>query len=179
MLRRVIKLRARKLTKHQLGASLIEVVIAIVVLGLVVASVPVAIMAVHNFQARQRELRYAENLARSEFEYIKSQPYIPAILGNTTEFEPNPLFNRFPSPYLDQTVMKAEEPQLGGTYFVNNYVYFVNPTTNEKFLATPQSIGNESGIQEILIRIWGVRGTDYVYIYELSDYKTATGAESQ
>jgi type II secretory pathway pseudopilin PulG len=171
MLRRVIKLRARKLTKHQLGASLIEVVIAIVVLGLVVASVPVAIMAVHNFQARQRELRIAENLARSEFEYIKSQPYIPAILGNSTEFEPNPYF-QFPSPYLDQTVMQAEEYRLGGTYFVNNYVYFVNPTTNEKFLATPQSIGNESGIQEIVIRVWGVRGTDYEPLYETSDYKT-------
>ena len=157
-------LRKKKLFRHERGATLTEVVIAIVVLGLVVASVPTAIIAVHNFQARQRELRYAENLARSEFEYIKSQPYIP---GNST------LFNRFPSPYEDQIVMQAEDYyRLGGTYFVNNYVYFVNPTTNEKFLATPQSIGNESGIQEILIRIWGVRGTDYVPIYELSDYKT-------
>ena len=167
MLKFVGWLRRSKFFGHELGASLIEVVIAIVVLGLVVASIPTAIIAVHNFQSRQRELRYAENLARSEFEYIKSQPYKP---GNST------LFNRFPSPYEDQTVMQAEDySRLGGTYFVNNYVYFVNPTTNERFLATPQSIGNESGIQEIVIWIWGVRGTDYVPIYTLSDYKTMTG----
>jgi type II secretory pathway pseudopilin PulG len=160
--------RIRKVaTGRSLGATLIEVIIAMVVLGLIVASVVTAIMAVHNFQARQRELRYAENLARSEFEYIKSQPYIP---GNST------LFNRFPSPYEDQTVMQVEDySRLGGTYFVDNYVYFVNPTTNEKFLATPQSIGNESGIQEIMIRIWGIRGTDYVPIYEYSNYKTMMG----
>jgi type II secretory pathway pseudopilin PulG len=162
MLRLIITLRARKLSRHQLGASLIEVVIAIVVLGLVVASVPAGVIAAINFQAREREVRIAENLARSEFEYIKSQPYIP---GNSS------LFNRFPSPYLDQDVMQAEEYRLGGSYFVNNYVYFVSLTTGEKFLATPQSIGNESGIQEIVIKVWGVRGGNYVSLYDTSDYK--------
>ena len=143
------------------GATLIEVVIAIVVLGLIVASIPTAIMAVHNFQSRQRELRIAENLARSEFEYIKSQPYIP---GNSALF-------KFPSPYLDQAVMQAEEYRLGGTYFVINYVYFVNG--NERVPATPESVGNESGMQEIVIRVWGVRGTDYEPLYEISNYKTS------
>jgi hypothetical protein len=158
MLRRIIRLRARKFSKHQLGASLTEVVIAIVVLGLVVASVPLAIMAVHNFQARQRELRYVENLARSEFEYIKSQEYVP---GNSSQF-------RFPSPYLDQAVMQAEEPSLGGTYYVRNEVYLVIPGN----LTTSQNPLDESGIQEIVIRIWGVRGTDYEPIYTYSNYKT-------
>jgi hypothetical protein len=160
MFKRIVRLRRSGSFKRELGASLIEVVIAIVVLGLVVASVPAAIMAVHNFQARQRELRYAENLARSDFEYIKSQPYVP---GNSSFFQ-------FPSPYEDQTVLQAEEPQLGGTYFVKNYVYFVNG--NGTFMATPKSVGNESGIQEILVRVWGIRGTDYEPIYEISDYKT-------
>lgn len=159
MLKFVGWLRRSKFFRHQLGASLIEVVIAIVVLGLVVASVPVAIMAVHNFQARQRELRFVENLAVSEFEYIKSQPYVPG--NDSYQF-------RFPSPYLDQTVMVAEEPSLGGTYYVRNEVFFVDPDS----LTTSQNPEDESGIQKILIRVWGVRGTGYVPIYELSDYKT-------
>jgi type II secretory pathway pseudopilin PulG len=167
-LKRIGWLRRRKIFRHERGATLIEVVIAIVVLGLVVASVPTAIMAVHNFQSRQRELRYAENLARSEFEYIKSQPYIPAYIpGNGTE--PGKVTEPFfPSPYLDQTVMQAEEPSLGGTYYVRNEVYLVNPGN----LTTSQDPEDESGIQEIVIRIWGVRGTGYVPIYELSNYKT-------
>ena len=174
MLKFVEWLRRSKLFRHELGASLIEVVIAIVVLGLVVASVPVAIMAVHNFQSRQREVRMAENLARSDFEYIKSQPYKPAYIpGNGTE--PGKVTESFfPSPYLDQTVMQAEEYyRLGGTYFVTNYVYkFFNNVTQEWVLATPESIGNESGIQEIVIRVWRVRGNETQTMYELVDYKT-------
>ena len=161
MLKFVGWLRRRKFFRQERGATLIEVVIAIVVLGLVVASVPVAIVAVHNFQAKQREVRMAENLARSDFEYIKSQPYIP---GNSSLFS-------FPSPYEDQTVMQAEDySRLGGTYFVNNYVYFVNG--GETFPATPASIGNETGIQQIVIHVWKVRGNDTQTLYELINYKT-------
>ena len=163
MLKHVRWLRRRRLFRQERGATLVEVVIAIVVLGLIVASVPTAIIEVNNFQSRQRELRIAENLARTEFEYIKSQPYIPG-----------PLMLTFPSPYLGQTKMQAEEFRLGGTYFVKNEVYFVNPDTLESFLATPESVGNESGIQKIVVKVWGVRGSENNYqpLYETIDYKT-------
>jgi len=63
------------------GATLVEVVIAIVVLAFLVGSVPAAMLAVSNAHFRANQIRIAENLTRSEFEYIKSQDY---NLGNVT-----------------------------------------------------------------------------------------------
>jgi type II secretory pathway pseudopilin PulG len=59
------------------GATLIEVTIAVVVLGLLLASIPAAIVVSINTQHRQYETRVAESLSRSQFEYIKAQDYTP------------------------------------------------------------------------------------------------------
>jgi len=69
------KLFKRALGGGSRGATLIEVVIAVVVLGLLVAAIPTAMVVVINAQTRQNEVRVAESLTRSELEYIKAQNY--------------------------------------------------------------------------------------------------------
>jgi type II secretory pathway pseudopilin PulG len=63
------------------GATLVEVVIAVLVLAILVGSVPAAMIAVSNAHFRANQIRIAENLTRNEFEFIKSQDY---KLGNVT-----------------------------------------------------------------------------------------------
>ena len=150
MLKRFRWFRGRGLLRNKKGFTLIEVVIAIMVLGLVVASVPLAVMAIYNAQFKQNEQRIAENIARYEFEYIKSQDYIP---GNSSLFIP-------PSPYDDGNPLR-------GSYYAKNYVYFVDPETHESY-ADPLK---ESGIQEIVIWVYGIRGEDYAPLYKTSNYK--------
>jgi len=58
------------------GATLIEVTIAVVVLGLLLASIPAAIVVSINTQHRQYETRVAESLSRSQLEYIKARDYV-------------------------------------------------------------------------------------------------------
>ena len=139
----------RGLLRNKKGFTLTEVVIAIMVLGLVVASVPLAVMAIYNAQFKQNEQRIAENIARYEFEYIKSKVYIP---GNSTAF-------RIPSPYLDPLIIAG--------YYAANYVYFVDPETH----VSSTNPVDESGIQEIVIWVYGIRGEDYAPLYKTSNYK--------
>jgi prepilin-type N-terminal cleavage/methylation domain-containing protein len=57
------------------GFTMIEVAIAMVVLGFIVASIaPVMALNVKN-QVKYEEERIADNLTRAQFEYIKSQEY--------------------------------------------------------------------------------------------------------
>jgi len=57
------------------GATLVEAVIATLVLGMLLASIPAAIVVSINAQHRQYETRVAESLTRSQFEYIKAWSY--------------------------------------------------------------------------------------------------------
>jgi len=81
MLKRFRWFLGRGLLRNKRGFTLIEVVIAILVLGIVVASVPLAMIAIGNAQTKANEHRVAENLTRSQFEYVKSQDY---LWGNVT-----------------------------------------------------------------------------------------------
>lgn len=63
------------------GATLVEVVIAIVVLGLITSSVPPVLILLNNSQFKWNEQTVAESLIRTQFEYIKGSPY---IYGNAT-----------------------------------------------------------------------------------------------
>ena len=81
MLMRCKQVSRKVLRGYSGGATLVEVVIAVLVLAILVGSVPAAMIAVSNAHFRANQIRIAENLTRSEFEYIKSQNY---ILGNVT-----------------------------------------------------------------------------------------------
>jgi len=75
------------------GAALIEVVIAIVVLGLITSSVPPVLILLNDQQFKWNEQTVAESLVRTQFEYIKGSPY---IYGNATV--PNPVYTTVPVP---------------------------------------------------------------------------------
>ena len=96
------------LSRNSIGATMIEVLMAVVVLGLVVAAVPPVMVLVSNAQVRQNELRIGQNFTRSQFEFIKSQTYNPDLLA------PEP-YKELPDPpgYVTQTLYFHINPDSG------------------------------------------------------------------
>jgi prepilin-type N-terminal cleavage/methylation domain-containing protein len=64
-----------KLMKNEKGFSLIEVLIAIAILGIIAAALMAALAGASRALSTADERATAESLARSQIEYIKSQPY--------------------------------------------------------------------------------------------------------
>jgi type II secretory pathway pseudopilin PulG len=154
MLKRALWLRRMK--QRQVGATLVEVMIAIIVLGLVVASIPAAVMAIHNAQYKQNEQRIAENLARYEIEYIKSQNYVP---GNCTSIA------EFNKAYLLGT------PMRGGYIAIVDY-YPINPVDYTRYdRGNSTAYVKDDGIQEIVVTVFGPRGQQLGPLYQTIDYK--------
>jgi hypothetical protein len=77
---------AQSVHRGALGATLIEVTIAVVVLALLVASVPPVLLAIAKAQYSWSEQRTAESLARNTVEFVKATPY---IYGNETKWCPD------------------------------------------------------------------------------------------
>jgi len=61
--------------KNQRGMTLVEVVIAIAVLGIIAAGFLAALGGSSKAVIKADQRTTAENLARSQWEYVKSQPY--------------------------------------------------------------------------------------------------------
>lgn len=76
MLKRIARVCRKALSRRASGAALIEVVIAVVVLGLITASVPPVLVLITDAEFRRNEQKVAESLTRNVIEYIKSAPYI-------------------------------------------------------------------------------------------------------
>ncbi len=68
--------RRSALFRSARGVTLLEVLIAVVVLALISASVPTALLAITNNQYRWNEQRTAESLTRNVIEYIKVTDYV-------------------------------------------------------------------------------------------------------
>lgn len=120
-------------------------VIAVVVLGFLLASVPPAMAMVSNAQFRLYELRIAQDLTRSQFEYIKAQPYNNGTLSST-------LYNQVPRPsgYSMQVAYDWIDPSTGNITSVNK------------------------GIQRVTITVFGWRynpAKDLIHILQTTDYK--------
>jgi len=81
MWKRGRRICCNSLHRSSRGATLVEVTIALIVLAFMVGSVPAAVLANLHTQSRANQIRVAENLTRSAFEYVKSQDYKP---GNET-----------------------------------------------------------------------------------------------
>jgi type II secretory pathway pseudopilin PulG len=83
----VKRIWGNSLHRSSRGATLVEVVIAVVVLGLITSSVPPVLIMLNNQQFKWNEQTIAESLVRSQIEYLKGSPY---IYGNATV--PNPVY---------------------------------------------------------------------------------------
>jgi len=120
------KLFKRALGGGSRGATLAEVVIAIAVLGFVVATVPAALLVINQNQYRWNEQRTAENLTRNQIEYIKVTAY---IAGNATN--PRPQYKEVPVPVDNWDIVVYAQPML-----------------------LPN--GDDKGLQEITVSVWHV-----------------------
>ena len=127
MLKRIGRICPKALFGGTKGAALIEVVIAVVVLGLITASIAPVLLLITKSQFSWSEQRVADSLTRNQMEYIKVVTYIP---GNET---------------LPQY---AEVPTPDDTYDIDIVAQPVDPATREPLVADDQ------GIQEITISIY-------------------------
>lgn len=131
MLRRFLR---GKLCRSSRGATLIEVTIAVVILGLLLASIPPAMMVISRSRFNQTEMRIAESITRSQFEYIKSQDY---QWGNATV----PSYTGAPLPDFLTTSYGVSQP----------IAHPIDPEGN------PLPPGTDYGVQEIEIVVYGWR----------------------
>lgn len=129
------------------GTTFVEVVIAIIVLGLITAAIAPTLMMINKAEFRRGEQKIAESLTRNQLEYIKSVPY---IYGNDTD------------PYPEYT----EVPAPDDSYEIDLFVYpiTIDPVTQEHDYLPP---GEDEGIQEITVQIYHVDKM----VLEVRDYK--------
>jgi len=136
MWKRVRQFSRRSLFGSSRGTTFVEVVIAIVVLGLITASIAPTLMIINKAEFRRNEQKIAESLTRNQLEYIKSVPY---IYGNAAV------------PYPEYTKVTAPD----ATYEIELLVQpiTIDPETQEH---EDLPAGQDEGIQKITVKIYHV-----------------------
>jgi len=71
-----MKAAGRLLRRRERGATLVEIIIAVVVLGLILMAVPPVLLVITHAQFTWNEQRAAEALTRNQVEYLKVTPYL-------------------------------------------------------------------------------------------------------
>ena len=172
MLKRFRWFLGRGLLRSKKGFTLTEVVIAIAVLGFVVASIPAAMIVVSKMQARQDERRVAEYLTRSELEYIKSQCYIWGNVTGDCEYQ---RINCMGYPICYDKVLFTEN------YYVDVVAIPIDKTTYQPLPVLSGPSGpyvEDQGIQEIIISVYSSRNPgETVPVLVTRNYKVALGEE--
>lgn len=176
------------------GATLVEVVIAIVVLGLMVATIPPVMVLAFDSQSRQNELRIGQSLTRSQFEYIKAQEY---IWGNETDIDETEHHMRVRYAEVGRPLESYGIRVLAEPIYINledpgdPYIgKCLRDIWYEKF--GEEYNGQDMGVQEIEVIVFGYRyappcdpddpgcdleGEDVREILTSTDYKVARGLE--
>jgi prepilin-type N-terminal cleavage/methylation domain-containing protein len=142
---RLIKTRKRGIARDQSGFTLVEVVIAIALLGIIVAALANGLGTASNVLLKNDTRQTAKNLAETQMESVKNQPFVP---GATTY----PLASILP-------------PQQGVYTATITVVDGSNPTVFDP-LAIP-SQGRDSSLQKIIVKIF----KSGVLVYTLEGYK--------
>jgi len=149
----VKRIWCNSLKSNSRGSTFVEVVIAVVVLGLITSSVPPVLILLNNQQFKWNEQTVAESLVRSQIEYIKGSPY---IYGNTTV--PNPVYATVPVPTdgyrinviarpIIITPIPAPTPTPGPS---------PAPTPVHQYVDFTQAGASDVGIQEITVEVYHV-----------------------
>jgi type II secretory pathway pseudopilin PulG len=147
----VKRIWCNSLHRSSRGATLVEAVIAIVVLGLITSSVPPVLIMLNNQQYRWNEQTVAESLVRTQIEYIKGCPY---IYGNATV--PNPVYPTVPVPsdgYVINVIARpiiitplpAPTPTPGPS---------PAPTPVHQYVDFTQPGASDVGIQELTVQVY-------------------------
>ena len=117
------------------GATLVEVVIAVVVLGLITASVAPVLVLITKSQFSWSEQRVAESLTRNQMEYVKVAAYIP---GNET----SPQYAEVPVPDDSYDIVVVAQP--------------IDPETKAELPLESEPDVYDKGVQEITVSIYHV-----------------------
>jgi hypothetical protein len=132
-------------------------------MAIVVGGVLTAMTVVFKMQAHQDRQRTAEFLTRSEFEYIKSQPY---IWGNVS----GDCINKGYPPCYDK-VQNTQNYSLDVVAIpIDNSTY-----KDLEILTGPDGpYVNDQGIQKIVISVYsGLKAENSAPVLETTDYKVA------
>ena len=139
MLKRTGQVCRKALFRNSSGATLVEVVIAVVVLALITASVPPVLLLITKSQFSWTEQRVAESLARNQIEYIKVASYIP---GNVTH--PKPEYNPIDVDLPDESYDIVVDAQP------------IDPETKAELPLDSEPDVYDKDVQEITISIYHV-----------------------
>lgn len=143
------QIRCKSLHRSSRGATLVEVVIAIVVLGLITSSVPPVLILLNNSQFKWNEQTVSESLIRTQIEYIKGCPY---IYGNATV--PNPVYTTVPVPSDGYRIDVIARPVL--IIPVATPVPSPAPTPVHQYVDFDQPGAKDLGLQEITVEVYHV-----------------------
>ncbi len=130
--------------RDQKGQTLIEVIIAMTVLGMVVSGLLTAMHVTYKTTDDINERTIAESLARDQLEYIKTCPY--DNVNNPPEYGLSPDIDLSASPY-------------GGNYEVDIAAVRLDPSQN--------GTEDDEGIQEVTVTIIAHGET----IFTIAEYK--------
>jgi prepilin-type N-terminal cleavage/methylation domain-containing protein len=147
------------LNRNGRGATLIEVLIALTILGFMVGYGPPVMAAVVNTQFRVNELNIAQDLTRSQFEYIKAQHYNGNLsLGSE-------LYQKVPRP---------------SGYEMNVVYDSIDPTTGTVPPTPPDGIRVDTGIERVKITVYGWRydpNQNLYMIMQTTNYKVSSSLQ--
>jgi len=129
--------------KGQKGLTLLEVVIAVAVFGIIAAGLFMALNVSLKATATTDRLTIAESLTRSELEYIKSWPY------DYWEYDPDaePPVND-PPDYGDPN---SRIPPEHSSYSITLTAVPIDPETHVELVIPPDS---DLGIQKVTVEVY-------------------------
>ena len=170
MLKRIGRCLRKNLLRSSSGATFVEVVIAIVVLGLIAASIAPVMVVVVNAEFGRNETKIGEIMTRNQFEYVKSQDY---IWGNTTYTYPPQYEEAAPVTESYYTVTIAEPVQWNEVEEI--YEPLLPGPGND---CGDSDCVDDDGIQEITVTVFGFRvhpdqTSDLKPLLETKNYKVA------
>ncbi len=120
--------------KNEKGFALIEVIIAIALLGIISAAFLGALATASKAIFVSDERATAESLARSQMEYVKNETYI--------NYSENP-----------HDVYGEITPPVGEGYSIDSTAVPFNPDTGVPYTPTGGIFDNDDGIQKITVKI--------------------------
>jgi len=132
MLRRVARTFGRSFRARLRGVTLPEVMIAVVVLGLLTATIPPLMVMMTKSEFSRNEHRIAESLTRNQIEYVKSLEYVVAA-NETAPYGTVPVPNETYEIALDVRPVHVDPDTLEHEYL---------------------SYGDDEGIQEVTVGIY-------------------------
>lgn len=140
MLRIVRLIRRKTFHGSSRGATLVEVLIAIAILGLITSAIMPVLLMLNKAEFKWTEQTVAESLIRTQVEYIKGCSYIDRD-GNLTD--PWSPYATVPPPDPSYEIEVVAQP------------IHIDTSTNPSG-HTYLSLGDDEGIQEIQINIYHV-----------------------